>query len=58
MSAVVSITDEVKVAELLDLAQRGLALLPEDLAFLSEYLDHRESDILEALRPGRRPWTT
>jgi hypothetical protein len=58
MNAVVSITDEIKVMELVELAQRGLALFPKEVEFLAEYLDRRELDIREALRSGRRPWTT
>jgi hypothetical protein len=58
MSVVISLTDEVKVAELVDLFQLGFALFPEEVEFLSEYLDRRELDVLEALRPGRRAWTT
>jgi hypothetical protein len=54
MSQIVSLTDEVRVAELVARAEDGETLGDEELEFLGEFLDRRELDLLEALRPGRR----
>jgi hypothetical protein len=54
MSGLISITDHVKVMELVEQVQRGESLCAEEVNLLAEYLDRYELDILEALRPGKR----
>jgi hypothetical protein len=54
MSVIVSIADEMRVAELREKLERGEALDAVEVAFLEALLDVRETELVEALRPWRR----
>jgi hypothetical protein len=55
VSTVVSLTDQMGAAEFLAKVERGEALGEIELAFLTELLEREGDDLLEAIRPWRRP---
>lgn len=54
MTTVLSLTDAMKAIEFQEKVERGESLDAVELAFLATFLDFRETDLAEALRPWRR----